>query len=310
MKPTPNPTTKSKSKSNAKRRSIEFIPSRSTTNSNAESSTISNLSPQIQASYTDNLESISSQMHAKTMELLSYDEDDKSIELDNDNDDDQIALSSFEVNDSNLRIRKLSNTKNSFELEQLLHEQYSQDDEGMEEDDDESDSHSGTESELSPQETLEIERRKSDQIIKEQSLQKKSLTQQPNLLRSDTTSEWQKDDIEKLQNDMKKELLSLQAINSNKDKSQKHKKRNFNKNYKIVLSGHVSSATEDDNDNDNENAPYSNLFREKSRDKWETEEVNQTRKDMERAMFDLMKASKKNKDKDNDKLSSCDSSAS
>ena len=230
MKPTPNPNTKSKSKSksNAKRKSIEIISSRSTTNSNAESSTISNLSPHIQPSYTSNPDSISSPLHAKTMELLSYDEDDKSIELDHENDDEQIALSSFEVNDSNLRIRRLSNTKNSFELEQLLHEQYSQDDEGMEEDDG-SDSESGSESELSPQEMLEIERRKSDQIIKE----RKSLTQQPNLLRSDTTTEWQKDDIEKLQNDMKKELLSLQDINSNKDKTQKHKKRNSNKNYKI-----------------------------------------------------------------------------
>ena len=261
--------------------------------SNTESSSMSYLCHYSNTDH-DNRHSISPkiQIHAKTMELLSHDEeddDDKSIK----SDDDDIA----QLNDSNLRIHKLSNTQNSVELEQVLREQYAQNDEGMEEDD-ESDLGLSA-SELSENEIREIERRKTDRDIHQQkknnykSTPRSQSLRTPNLLRFNTKSPWNDDQIEKLQNDMRKELLSLKDINTNKDKSNKTKNL---KNYKIVISGSVSSANEDDDD-ETTSTSASNLFRAKSRDKWDALEMDQTKEDMERAMFDLMKASKRNKNK-------------
>ena len=251
--------------------------------SKSSSSSISNLSTDITPSINE-----TPSIHAKTMELLSP-SNDNSV---NGNNDSIGHLDTFGAKETNKRIRRLSDIISPVELEQVINQQYSHkldqdDDDDHDQDDDDQDD---VESVLSENEKLEIERRKSD-AIKEKLLQ-------PNLIRDNTRSPWNEQDIDQLESDMEKQLSALHTLNREKTNEKINNNDNNSlltipNNYRIMISSEEEEDTEcddDDNDNNENRRVPSSLFREKSRDKWDTKQMENVKGDMQRAMIDLIKS--------------------
>eukprot|EP01084_Bolivina_argentea_P045963 84607_1 len=221
---------------------------------------------------------------SKTIELLSpslnYTDNGTNIIQNNPQDEDIPKLSntttSDEESDQDLaelernitceRVKKLTEIMDADELKNILNEQYS-----VPSDDDSS---------LSETDKQEIKYRKSSLNPK-----KCSHERGPSLYRDSTAHDWDEDDIDVLTNDMEKQFLALQ--NNNLGIPNKN-----NKSYKIVV---------DDNENGNWNGTKvveSKIFRNKSAYKWDMDDIEATKEDMQKEMMNLMLINQENKVKD------------